>query len=295
MAKPSVGMLAVAPQDLPGNVHEVSGDNPSRVVRSRYYRLSWAGIIEAGDPRHGDLAGVFPAEFRPAGSFGAAGLESQEHSILWVGDPDVIAGFAADPGHQVPWDAIQQTGIRADRWPDTVGWPDLIPAGTWNPGGQGIVTELDFDGAKVVVYELLGRPALLSAHSGDHPDSPDGQVSVVTWHCTRCHLAADAGARIMSCGPEDRRLAGLKARKHMRPGMCRGDDGSGDRMLAAVRSAASGATHQPDAGLYASWCATAQLDTGVGAGTTCAEIREARLHTARNGRPPMPGGTGAAS
>lgn len=292
MAELSADMLHVTPQDLPGNVHEVSPGNPARVIRSRFYRLSWAGIIDAADLRHAGLAGVFPAECRPTGSFGAAGLESQEHSILWVGDPDVIAGFTADPIHQVPWDAIQQTGIRADRWPDTGGWPELIPAGTWNPGGQGIVTEFDFHGAKVIVYELLGQPGLLSAHS-DH--DPGGPVPVVTWHCTRCHMASDAGGRILSGGPEDRRTAGLRARKHMRPGNCRGDDGSGDRMVAAVRSAVSGVTHPADAGLYASWCATAELDTGSRAGTTCAEVREARLHTARNGRPPMPGDTGTSS
>ena len=276
-------MLTLYPSDLPNNVHDVSPTNPARVTRSRFYRMSWAGVIEHSDPRFRDLAGVFPEAYRPTGTFGTAGLESQEHSILWIGSPDVVVRFRDDPAQAVPWAEINQTGSRVDRWPNSDAWLDLIPATTWNPGGQGIVTEHDFDGAKVIVYETLSKPTLLSESA---KGAPQGPVPVVTFHCARCHEAADAVYRHTSCGPEDRRVAGLEARRHMRPGRCRGADAvaRGDEMVAVVESVARGVPAPGDtAGLYASRCQTGELQPGGYGPSTCAEVREARKHTARHG------------
>jgi hypothetical protein len=274
-------MLTINPTDLPGNVHEVSPDNPARVIRSRYYRMSWAGIVERGDPRSGELAEVFPEQYRPAATFGVAGMESQEHSVLWIGEPGVIARFRDDPRHAVPWAELGEQGSWADRWPDSDAWREFIPAATWCPGGQGIVTEYGFGGAKVVVYELLGRPALLSAGAkGD----PEGPVPVATFHCTRCHAVDTCDHRYMSASPEDRRAACRAARRHMLPGRCEGAAATarGDQMVAAVSQVARGVPVPRDtAGLYAASCQARQVrPDDIGAHSTCAEVREARTHTA---------------
>jgi hypothetical protein len=232
-------MLTIAPIDLPDNEHEVSPGNPTRVTRARLYRLSWAEVIGRDDPRAEQLIEIFDGPHRPAGAFGLAGAESQEHSMLWIGPPEVIAGFRDDPRHVVPWAEFNELGAWCDRWPSARAWLDLIPPTTWNPDGQGIVAEHDFDGAKVIVYELLGRPVLLSSRINT---TPEGLVPVVTYHCTRCHEHGTTGDRYMSASPADRRMAGLAARRHMRPGNCGGPEAvrRGDNMVAAVDSAISG-------------------------------------------------------
>jgi hypothetical protein len=273
-------MLTIHPTDLPGNVHQMPADNPVYVTGSRLYRMSWADVVERADPRFAALTEVFPGQYRPGGTFGVAGLESQEHSILWMGSADVITRFRDDPEHVVPWAEFGEQGVYADRWPNSAAWLDFIPPTTWNPGGQGIVAEHSFGGAKVIVYELLGRPALLSEGT---KNEPEGLVPVVTFHCTRCHMAGSHSDRFMSASPADRRMAGLRARKHMRPGQCRGAEATawGDRMIAAAAHVVRGVPEPADpAGLYASGCQVRGIGPGdVLPDSTCAEVCAARTHT----------------
>jgi hypothetical protein len=193
---------------------------------------------------------------------------------LWLGEPGVIAGFRDDPGHRVPWAALHQRGTWVDRWPDSDAWSDFIPAGTWCPGGQGIVTEYGFAGAKVIVYEVLGRPAYLSLGPKGDPGKP---APVVTFHCTRCHAADTRDHRYTSASPEDRRAACQAARRHMLPNKCGGP-------AAAVDSLASGAPASRDTkGMWAAACPTRPVDPDdLAANSTCAEVRQAREHAARH-------------
>ncbi|HMH91103.1 MAG TPA: hypothetical protein VK586_08470, partial [Streptosporangiaceae bacterium] len=112
-------------------------------------------------------------------------------------------------------------------------------------------------------------------------------VPVVTYHCTRCHSEASASDRIMSANPDDRRLAGHRARQHMRPGACRGAEvtARGDRMVAAVEEHVWGtAGRREQAGLYAAWCQDHELrPEDFSSASSCAEVRAARTHTARHG------------
>jgi hypothetical protein len=285
-------MLVLPPTDLPGNEHRVDKNNPVRVVGARQYRVSWMTVIERNRPDYDKLASIFEGPGRPAHSFGVAGLESQEHSVFWVGPPAVIADFEAKVA-AATWlldvrplfDEMNRCGGYAERWPNDEAWLNLIPATTWNPGGQGIVTEYDFDGASVVVYELLGRPSLLSP--GVKRD-PKGPVPSLMYHCTRCHHGGDHGNRYMSAGPDDRAVICRKARQHMRPGNCDGAEAvtRGNIMVAAVQSVA---TKMPEpankTGLYAASCQTKTVDPNeIMALSSCAEIHEARKHTDRHTR-----------
>ncbi|MBB2749220.1 UNVERIFIED_ORG: hypothetical protein FHR35_009133 [Microbispora rosea subsp. rosea] len=277
-------MLVLPPTDLPGNTHHLSPTNPTFVTGAARYRLSWTGIVERSDPRFDALTEIFAGSHRPTDTFGVAGLESQEHSILWLGPADTVTRFEANPATGFPFTELNTHGCFGDRWPNTDAWLDFIPATTWNADGQGIVTEYAFDdGGQVVVYELLGRPALLSQ---GHAEGPRGLVPVVTFHCTRCHYEGDHHDRYMSAGPADRRAACRKARQHLRPGRCRGSEATSraDMMVAVVDQVVAGRPQPADTtGLYASRCQTSELrcDEAL-AHSTCAEIREARKHTARH-------------
>jgi hypothetical protein len=276
-------MLILPPTDLPGNTH-TTGANPVCVKRAAYYRLSWAAVIEAADPRHGPLTGVFAPEYRPHSTFGLAGLESQEHSVLWIGDPAPIAAMTGPQPIRIPWDVLGTTGLRTDRWPSTNAWLEFVPPGTWNPGGEGIVAEYDFEGFRVVVYEIIGRPALLTPGART---SPGGPVPTVTFHCTRCHLAADEHDRHQSASPDDRRAACQAARRHMRPGNCAGAAGTArcDEMVAVVQQAVAGRPRPAStAGLYASQCSTSSTDPATFHAGSCAEVRVARTRTAAHTR-----------
>jgi hypothetical protein len=108
---------------------------------------------------------------------------------------------------------------------------------------------------------------------------------VVTFHCTRCHRKADAHERCMSAGPAGRRYAGLRARKHMR--MCEGAAAAArdDELAAAVRKAVTGSAPVSATGLYAAYCQTATLHPDeYGHPSSCAEVRQARIHTAAHQR-----------
>ncbi|MGK5550606.1 hypothetical protein ACSNOI_03245 [Actinomadura kijaniata] len=269
--------------DIPGNHHQVSPSEPTRVTSARTYRASWAGIIEAGDPQFQALAQAFEPPHRPAATFAAIGLESQEHALIWLGAPQVLTHWALHQDDGLPIAALNQHGAFGEHWPADPAWRERIPTTTWNPDGQGIVTELDFpDGdGRVVVYELLGKPAMLPAGVSRQPVGP---VPVVTWHCTRCHSAGDTLDRYASASPAERREAARAARRHLRPGRCRGASARLDQALAAVDRVVTGRPESADpTGLYAAWCQT--KTTGgctPGMVSSCAEVREARTHTARH-------------
>lgn len=276
-------MLVLPPADLPGNPHQLSPTNPTHVIGAARYRLSWTGVIEGSDPRFDALTETFVEPYCPAGTFGVAGLESQEHSVLWFGPADIVARFEADPAAGIPFAAFNEHGVRGDRWPNTDAWLQVIPESTWNPGGQGLVAEYAFDDAQVVVYELLARPALLSRSAAE---AEPGPLPVVTFHCTRCHYEGDHGDRYQSAGPDDRRLVCRKARQHMQAGQCRGSDATdwADRMVATVEHVIAGAPEPTEViGLFASRCQTREVrSTDVMTSSSCAEIREARIHSARH-------------
>ncbi|MFI6603726.1 hypothetical protein ACIBHX_46485 [Nonomuraea sp. NPDC050536] len=277
-------MLVLPPADIPGNTHHLSATSKTYVQRADSYRLSWVDVIERDSPQFRPLTEVFPEEFRPAGTFGVAGLESQEHSVLWIGAADLISQIEANPQAPIPFAALNERGTYADRWPNTDPWNALIPVTTWNPDGQGIVTEYPFsDGnGQVVVYELVGHPALRSMQEKSGQDL----VPMVTFHCTRCHREGNSHDRYTSVGPADRRTVCRKARVHMQPGQCRGAEAVDweDRMIATVEHVVAGIPKPSDlTGLAASRCQTAELRLDdVMAHSTCAEIREARKHTARH-------------
>ncbi|SEU46735.1 hypothetical protein [Nonomuraea wenchangensis] len=276
-------MLILPFADIPGNTHHVSEDNPAYVTHADQYRMSWATIIERSHPNWDALTEGFVEEYRPTDTFGVAGAESQEHSLIWLGPADVIARLQANPV-DVPWSEFNQHGIWADRWPNGDAWNALIPRTTWNPDGQGVVTEYPFEdgNGSVVVYEMLGRPALLSPGVSE---SPEGPTPLVTWHCTRCHEEGDSRDRFMSAAPSDRRTVCMKARKHMRPGQCRAEEANarGDRMVAVVQEVFGRPVTGNTAGLYAAQCATKDLDpNGIMMTSSCAEVSEARTHTDRH-------------
>jgi hypothetical protein len=277
-------MQLMIPVDVPGNAHHTAADVPTRVLRSDFYRVSWVDVLEPGDGWYAGLSGDFPEVSRPGDGIGLAGLESQEHSVLWFGPAAVIDRFVADPDRVMPWEAFRGEGMMLDRWPDSVAWRFYLPPTTWNPGGQGIVTEHTFpDGAQVVVYELLGRPAVLSG--GVHQVSSEDLVPVVTYHCTRCHSAGGRADRFSSASPDDRRAASRQARRHMRPGNCRGADDveQGDRMCEVVAEVVTGRAVADRSGLFVARCQTAPILADGFSATTCAEVREARKFSA--GRP----------
>lgn len=275
-------LLTLPPIDLPGNTHQVSPNSSTYVTSAAQYRMSWATVIERSHPRWDALTQGFIEEYRPTDTFGVAGVESQEHSAMWLGPADIIARFAANPV-AVPWSELTQHGGFADRWPNGDAWNELIPHTTWNPEGQGIVTEFEFsDCGSVVVYELLGRPALLSSGVSE---SPEGLVPVVTFHCTRCHCEGGHGDRYMSADPDDRRTVCRKARQHMRPGRCQGEEANArnDRMVAVVQEVIGQPATGGITGLYAAQCQTRDLSPNdIMVSSSCAEVREARTHTARH-------------
>ncbi|MCF6467438.1 hypothetical protein FAF44_03285 [Nonomuraea sp. MG754425] len=275
-------MLTLPPIDLPGNTHQVSPNNSTYVTSAAQYRMSWAAVIERSHPRWDALTEGFIEEHRPTDTFGVAGLESQEHSAMWLGPADIIARFVANPV-AVPWSELTQHGGFADRWPNGNAWNELIPHTTWNPDGQGIVTEFQFDdGGSVVVYELLGRPALLSPGVDA---IGEGLVPVVTFHCTRCHYDGDHSDRHMSAAPDDRRTVCKKARQHTRSDRCRGEEANarGDQMIAAVQEVIGKPVSGSTKGLHAAWCQNKRLDPhDLMVSSSCAEVREARTHTDRH-------------
>jgi hypothetical protein len=266
-------MLILEFADVPGNEHDMHPKLPWKAVRSHGYRPSWATVIDRRHPQFGALVAAIPSVMRPATTFGAIGLESQEHSFLWAGDPAVITRIQDSPG-TVDWSEVVASGKLMDRWPHQAPWVELMPVTTWNQGGEGIVTQYPVGQASVVVYELIATPAKASrrANAGQEPQP------VVTFHCAACHLQDTDNARYPSDGPYARERACQAARRHL--GECDQKPGLADRMEASV-AATSGV---PAAG-YAARCATRSLEPSSSrAWSSCAEVRAARTAVARTGQ-----------
>lgn len=254
--------------DIPGNTHVTDPDSPSRVTSAASYRNTWTHIVAPGDPRRDGLLGSFKPEYVPFGDVGIIGLESQEHSLAWVG-PAVIAEQAA-AGHPPGWSTLVTDGFFYGGWPNTGAWENLVPAVSWHPGGCGVLGAYPLDGGEVVVYEIPGR-------------TEDGDKTIVTWHCTACHVAGDWKERYESREPRDRQIAARQARRHSLPGQCEAaaENPKNDAMVAVVaRTAGKPASEMT----YASWCAAREIPVNpYGEESSCAEVRQARTRTAAAG------------
>jgi hypothetical protein len=291
----------ITPTDIPHNTHTISPGNPVVVTSAALYRLSWYGLVEDTAPDFADLVATFDQQYRPADTFGVAGLESQEHALMWFGPAEIIRRFAASmaAGPAVPpFAEFNSTGVHAVGWPPDHAWSRAIPRGTWTPQGHGILAEYDFpDYGQIVVYEQPGTPtygsvrATGTAHQWELADDSEGLVPTVTWHCTRCHLESAHDRRVYtSADPGDRGAACRDARRHLRSGRCPGQDGDGgrwgtrkwDEVTATIESVASGvAAPTTVEGLHASRCATSKVDPhNVLSSSSCAEVRAARVATA---------------
>jgi hypothetical protein len=248
-------MITIKPVDLPGNTHQLAENSTVKIISAARYRISWADILPPDSP-------VFIRQ-KPSEPIGVAGAESQEHSLLWSGPADIIAGYLGDPAQIPPWDQLNQAGSWTPGWPNIEQWLKLMPAVTWCPEGQGIVTTYTYpDGnGQVTVYETLGLPTIMSMASLNGNNGPAGPVPIVTYHCTRCHTENYQDRRIMSACPDDRQLACQEARKHMLPGKCKGNNVARPRPLG--------------------YCQALPLyRDSYQARSSCAEVRAASEHTA---------------
>jgi hypothetical protein len=244
--------------------HTVGAGNPVRVTGADRYRITLTFIVL---PHHLDFAVleefIAPEHRDPAG-YGIALLESEEHSLTYVGPVQQIRDYddccAADPTRPVTLDTTR--GVICEFWPHGEGWDDLIPATTWHPGGEGILVEFDHPlGGRVVVYEYLEE------------DADGTRMPRVGFHCERCCRPVpgiDHEARIDNLGPRDRRIGARHARLHIHDHEheCRRRD---PRIAQAVTHAANRIHGTNDPVLtHESRCAT----TGP-----CSRIRHLRART----------------
>jgi hypothetical protein len=179
--------------------HILSETNPTYVTGADSYRVAFTVLLT---PEHPDFAAmegfVLPEHRRPEG-YGLAFLESEEHSLVYIGTFEQIqqhrdgAVLDVSAGHCYAF------------WPDGQGWEQLIPANTWTPDGQGILTEFTHRGTTVTVYEYLA-------------DRDGTQVPMVAFHCHHCHndhrIHHDHAEE--NRGPQNRRWIAAAARKHVR-------------------------------------------------------------------------------
>lgn len=205
--------------DLPGNNHKLAPGKSVRVTGSDLYRMSWADILQPATPQYQELATAYPAGQAPTEPLGIAGLESQEHSLTWIGSPAVISGILDGTWPEIPWAQLNAQGGYAGGWMNADSWAGYVPCTTWTPHG-GILSQYPHpDGnGQVIIYETTGLPSLLSAAPA--ASGTVGPVPIVTFHCTRCHAEDDRARRIMSACPRDRQAAAEAARRHVAPGRC---------------------------------------------------------------------------
>uniref|UniRef100_UPI003F499F88 hypothetical protein n=1 Tax=Amycolatopsis sp. CA-096443 TaxID=3239919 RepID=UPI003F499F88 len=183
--------------------HTVSAANPAYVTRADRYRISGTVILAPAHPRFAELQThlLLPEHRRPEEGHGIALLESEEHSFTYVGTIRQIEEFRA-AGPAAPLDT--SPGHCYAGWPEGEAWEEILPRTTWTPGGQGIVTEFDHRGTRVVVYEYL-------------EDRDGEQTRMAAYHCRHCHndRRTDPDSTVENRGPQDRRWMGRKARDHI--------------------------------------------------------------------------------
>jgi hypothetical protein len=215
--------------------HTVSDTNPDHVTGADSYRISMTGLLTPDYPKFAVMEeATIKPEHRRADGYGVAFLESEEHSVLYVGPVEQLTDYrAASAGGGARLDVTQ--GVMYDRWPHGEGWDDYIPRNTWNPDGEGIITAFDHpQGGKVYVYEYV--------------KTDDGRrVPMVTLHCEQCHNISEGfggggeGER-ENRGPHDRRWTARLARIHIRrpDDNCRPTDPRFAEAVTAVMNADDG-------------------------------------------------------
>ena len=180
------------------NRHYVSDTNPVHVTLADNYRVSHLATLTPEHPRFADMQEHINEEHRRDGGYGLAFLESEEHSLMYVGSVEQIEECRTTGA---PLDV--RIGVSYDKWPNSNGWDKFIPAGTWHKGGEGIITEFDHPhGGKVVVYEYLTT------------DDNGDKVPMVAFHCDHCQPAENEQSRA-NRNPHDRRWTARMARTHI--------------------------------------------------------------------------------
>ncbi|MGO4459906.1 hypothetical protein AB4039_21805 [Streptomyces sp. M-16] len=187
--------------------HTVSETNPTYVTGADRYRIPFTGFLTPDNPKFAVMEEfVLPEHRRPEG-YGLAFLESEEHSLTYIGSVRQIEEYRASNGDGTAVLDPSQ-GVMYAFWPRDEGWDDYLPHNTWNPGGEGIVTEFDHPlGGKVVVYEYL-----------QNDPKADGPTPMIGLHCERCHPRPnlDYDKHRPNTRPHDRRWFARNARAHVR-------------------------------------------------------------------------------
>jgi hypothetical protein len=184
-----------------GTRHTVSDKDPAYVTRADQYRLSGVSYLTPEHPHFTAMQEFFPPESRCPDGYGLGFMESEEHSVTYVGTVEQIQEFLAGGGRGL--DVSQ--GRCYPFWPYGRGWDELVPFTTWTPGGQGVATEFDHRDTTVIVYEYL--------------EDRDGElVPMVAFHCLYCHNDHRITFEHTSVnrGPKDRRWMAYQARVHIR-------------------------------------------------------------------------------
>ena len=187
-------------------VHTVSKNNPLYVTGADAYRIPFTGLLTPQNPQFAAMEQFFLPEHRRPEDYGLAFLESPEHSLTYLTSLRQITEYrAANTDGTAVLDPTQ--GQMYGFWPRDEGWDTFIPANTWNPVGEGIVTEFDHPlGGKITVLEYLKI-------------GTDGEKTpMVGLHCERCHRdpATDLENNLPNNGPQDRRWIARNARLHVR-------------------------------------------------------------------------------
>lgn len=185
--------------------HTISEKNPLYVTGADQYRTPFTLLLTPTHPRFEELQEFILPEHRRSEGYGMVFLESEEHSATYIGTIQQVKEYVASSA-TTSLDASQ--GVCYGFWPQGDAWKEAVPDNTWNPGGEGIVTEFVHPkGGRVTVYEFLG------AWTEDAPKRP-----LVTFHCTVCHhnTLYDSGKVHESTGPDRRRWAARNARQHIR-------------------------------------------------------------------------------
>ncbi|MDH6129404.1 hypothetical protein [Kitasatospora sp. GP82] len=241
------------------NGHTVSETNPTYVNGANRYRMPFVGILTPTHPQFEEMQEYVLPEHRCPEGYGLVFLESEEHSATYIGSVHQIEEYrAANTDGTAVLDISQ--GVTYAFWPHGEGWDKYLPANTWNPGGEGIVTEFDHPlGGKVTVYEYLKAGA-------------DGEKTpMVAFHCEHCHNEPERDHESAQANrePQDRRWTARNARVHIRQHdqRCRPIDPRIVETVTAVANEKYGVNNPVVT--WESRCSTAG---------PCAQIRHLRAH-----------------